>query len=183
MMHDKKILTISNALSFSRIALLLPFLVLLFGTTWPQRRLYAIVIVVMGMVTDSLDGYFARKFNEVSELGKIIDPLADKVCIAVIVVVLCVLRDIPVWYVSVVLARDVLIFIAGVYVRQKKGIVLASTMSGKVAVVFITLTLTFALLDNLFFTPAVDLFMWISIGAMAYSVFVYARRFISVLQW
>ena len=177
-----RIFTVSNVLSLSRIVLLLPLLLLLFGTAWPHRRLYAIVVIVLGMVTDSLDGYFARKFNEVSTLGKIIDPVADKICIAVIVVVLGLLKDIPLWYVYVVLTRDAVIFLGGLYVKQKKGIVLASTMSGKVAVVFIALTLTFALLGNPFFTVAVQTFLWISIGTMAFSVFTYTRRFLSVLQ-
>src|SRR5512133_2814178 len=94
-----KIFNISNTLSLSRIVLLLPLVALLFATDWPHRRIYAILLMVLGMVTDSLDGYFARKFNEVTELGKIIDPLADKICVAVIVVVLAMLGDIPVWYV------------------------------------------------------------------------------------
>jgi len=177
-----KIFTVSNILSLSRIALLLPLMIVLFATQWQHRRVYAIIIVVIGMVTDSLDGYFARKFNEVSELGKVIDPLADKICVAVIVVVLAMLGDIPVWYVCVVLARDLLIFIGGLYVKRKKNIVLASMMSGKVAVVFIALTLTFALLGNPFFARAVQLFLWISIGAMAFSMYVYTRRFVSVLR-
>jgi len=176
------IFTVSNILSLSRIVLLVPLIWLLFATDWPHRRIYGILLMVLGMVTDSLDGYFARKFNEVSELGKIIDPLADKICIAAIVVILVVLGDIPVWYTIVVLARDVLIFLGGLYVKQAKGIVLASTMSGKVAVVFIALTLVFALLGNPFFDPAVQLFLWISIGAMAFSVYVYAKRFYGVIS-
>jgi cardiolipin synthase (CMP-forming) len=176
-----KIFTTSNILSLSRIVLLLPLMAVLFATDWPHKRLNAIVIIVAGMVTDSLDGYFARKFNEVSELGKIIDPLADKICVATIVVVLAIMGDIPLWYVVVVLARDVVIFIGGLYIKQKKGIVLASTMSGKVAVVFIALTLTFALLGNPFFNPVVQMFLWISIGTMAFSIFVYAKRFFNTL--
>ncbi len=177
-----KICTISNLLSFSRIVLLAPLMAVLFATEWQHRRVYAIIIIVAGMVTDSLDGYFARKFNEVSELGKAIDPIADKICIAAIVIILAMLRDIPLWYMNVVLGRDVLIFIGGLYVKQKKGIILVSTMSGKVAVVFIALTLTFALLGNPFFAPVVLLFLWISMGSMAFSLFVYAKRFITVLQ-
>ncbi len=177
-----KIVTISNLLSSSRIVLLLPLMAVLFGTSWPHKRIYAIIIIVIGMVTDSLDGYFARKFDEVSELGKVIDPLADKICIAAIVVILALLQGIPMWYMYVVLGRDVLIFVAGLYVQQRKGIVLVSTMSGKVAVVFIALTLTFALLGNQFFAPAVELFLWISIVSMAFSVFVYAKRFFAVIR-
>jgi cardiolipin synthase (CMP-forming) len=177
-----KIFTVSNLLSLSRIVLLVPLVAVLLGTEWPNKREYAILIIVVGMVTDSLDGYFARKFNEVSELGKIIDPVADKICIAVIVVILMVLHDIPLWYVVVVLARDVVIFCGGVFVKRRKGIILASTMSGKVAVVFIALTLTFALLGNPFFTPVVRIFLWISIGAMAFSMYTYAKRFVNILQ-
>jgi CDP-diacylglycerol--glycerol-3-phosphate 3-phosphatidyltransferase len=178
----KKIFTISNILSLSRIGLLVPTLAVLFLTTWPHRRVYAILIIVLGMVTDSLDGYFARKFNEVSELGKIIDPLADKICVAVIVVILAATGDIPMWYMWAVIGRDVLIFLGGLYVKNRKGIVLASTMSGKVAVSFIALTLVFALLGNPMFSSVVLIFMWMSIAAMAASVAVYGKRFVEVMR-
>ncbi|HLP15312.1 MAG TPA: CDP-alcohol phosphatidyltransferase family protein [Bacteroidota bacterium] len=177
-----KVFTLSNILSLSRIALLIPMVGMLYATSWPHHRLYAIVVVMLGMVTDFLDRYFARKYNEVSELGKIIDPLADKICVAVIVVILAVTGDIPLWYMAIVLARDVLIFFGGVYVKMKKGVVLASMMSGKVAVVFIALTLTFALLGNPLFALVVLIFMWFSIGAMGLSVAVYGKRFFEVLK-
>ncbi|MGE5313508.1 MAG: CDP-alcohol phosphatidyltransferase family protein [Acidobacteriota bacterium] len=178
----KKIFTLSNLLSLSRIALLIPVLGVLLLTTWPHKRLYAILIIMLGMVTDALDGYFARKFNEVSELGKIIDPLADKICVAAIIVMLAAMGDIPLWYMIVVIARDIVIFLGGVYVKQKKGIVLASTMPGKVAVVFIALTLVFALMGNPAFAVIVQLCLWLSIIAMAVSMAVYGKRFYDVLK-
>lgn len=177
-----KTFTLSNILSLSRIVLLIPLLYVLLATTWPHKRLDAIILIMLGMITDFLDGYFARKFDEVSELGKIIDPLADKICVGVIVIVLVAMGDIPVWYMDIVIARDLLIFFGGLYVRHRKGIILASMMSGKVAVVFIALTLVFALLGNPMFAPAVTTFLWISIVTMAVSVFVYGKRFIEVVQ-
>jgi CDP-diacylglycerol--glycerol-3-phosphate 3-phosphatidyltransferase len=177
-----KIFTISNLLSLSRIVLLIPLLGILLMTDWQEKRLYAIGLIMLGMVTDFLDGYFARKFNEVSELGKVIDPLADKICVGVIVVVLVLMGDIPLWYMNIVVARDVVIFLGGLYVKQKKHLVLASMMSGKVAVVFIALTLVFALMGNPYFSTVVNVLMWVSIGAMAVSVFVYAKRFVELLK-
>lgn len=178
----KKIFTISNLLSMSRVALLLPMLAVLFLTSWPHRRLYAIALIILAMVTDALDGYFARKYDEVSELGKIIDPVADKICVAVIIVILAATGDIPFWYMCLVIARDVLIFFGGLYVKRTRGIVLASMMSGKVAVTFIALTLVFALLGNPMFSTVILIFMWLSIGAMAVSMYDYSRRFIDVLR-
>ena len=88
-------------------------------------------------LTDVLDGYLARKLNQVTEVGKIIDPLADKAAMAVIVVKLFSIGEISAFFFLLIIIRDLLIFIGGIYVSKKLGRVLPSNKLGKLTVLFI----------------------------------------------
>ena len=103
-----------------------------FNTSWAPYILFSICILVA--VTDLLDGYLARRYNEVTEMGKIIDPLADKVVVAAIILKIYLLGRIPNYYFFMIISRDVLIFLGGIYVTNKIGKVLPSNKLGKATV-------------------------------------------------
>ena len=135
MIKIKKINTVSNYLSFSRVLLAVP--ILYFLSQMEQAYIYRIVaflLMIIAAVTDFLDGYFARKFNEISELGKIIDPLADKLAIGGITIYLFYLNVIPEYLFWIIIARDILIFIGGSIISAKVGKVLPSNLLGKITV-------------------------------------------------
>ncbi len=101
--------TISNLLSASRIFLVIPMgycLVLDF----PSHRLWTAGIIVIAVATDFLDGFLARKLHQVTDLGKVLDPVADKIGIGIYAVLIAWTGDVPVWFVVFVLLRDLLIF-------------------------------------------------------------------------
>ena len=87
---------ISNILSLSRI-LLLPLIIFGLTKTTNSYKIFTLSVMALSMVTDSLDGYMARKLNEVSALGKILDPVGDKLCIGVVAIAVTILRDFPWW--------------------------------------------------------------------------------------
>ncbi|HEY4612249.1 MAG TPA: CDP-alcohol phosphatidyltransferase family protein, partial [Bacteroidota bacterium] len=89
-----RIWTASNFLSFLRV-FLVPLVAYCLVEDFPYNRLWAGGIIVVAIFTDVLDGYFARRLHQVSELGKIIDPLADKVAAAVVTFVLAWIGEIP----------------------------------------------------------------------------------------
>jgi CDP-diacylglycerol--glycerol-3-phosphate 3-phosphatidyltransferase len=99
------------------------------------------LIMVIAALTDKLDGVFARRYHEVTEWGKILDPLADKIAVGVAAIVLLKLDAIPLWFVIAILARDLLIFVGGMYLKRRQGVVLQSNETGKWAVGIIALTL------------------------------------------
>ncbi len=173
--------TISNALSISRIVLMVPAVYYLI-TPVPFHREIALFIILIAVATDALDGYVARRRNEVSEFGKVIDPLADKVAIGAIVVMLTFFGDIPLWFAVTVLTRDLIIFLAGLYIKKKTGIILPSLMSGKVAVSILALTLVFPVLGYPSLHAAYLFFQWLSIGLLGFSLIVYGRRFFETLH-
>ena len=146
------------------------------------HREIALLIILVAVVTDALDGYVARLRNEISDFGKIIDPLADKISIGIVVVLLTLFGDIPIWFTALVLLRDLIIFFAGLYVRSKTGVILPSMMSGKVAVSILALTLVFPVLNYPSLDWLYEIFQGISLVLLGFSFSVYAKRFFEMIQ-
>lgn len=117
-----------------RLLLAIPFWFLMDNLGLETYRIIIFCLCIFAAITDILDGYLARRFNEVTEMGKIIDPLADKVVIAVIIVKLFVSGEIPAYYFWIIILRDVIIFLGGIYVSKRIGRVLPSNMLGKITV-------------------------------------------------
>jgi CDP-diacylglycerol--glycerol-3-phosphate 3-phosphatidyltransferase len=170
--------TISNLLSLSRIILAIPIVLLLLDGKY-QSRLWAVLIMLAAVMTDFLDGYIARQRREVTELGKIIDPLADKIGIVVIAVVLAIARYIPVWFFVLILFRDALILAGGMWLMHYRKIVLQSNWTGKWTVSAIAATIVIATLR---IHGIVDILMGISCLLIVWSSVVYGQRFIEVLR-
>jgi CDP-diacylglycerol--glycerol-3-phosphate 3-phosphatidyltransferase len=133
-------LTASNLLSIARVLLVIPFALVMLVPETPHRWVGAALLALAG-VTDKLDGVLARKYHQETEWGRILDPLADKVGIAAVALIMLILRDIPVWFVSALIIRDLLIFLGGLYLRLKKGVVLGSNTAGKWTFGIVGLTL------------------------------------------
>lgn len=125
--------TLSSILSVSRIILLVPFGYFLLSDA-PDARLWAAFVILLAVATDFLDGYLARARHEVTEFGKIVDPVADKIVAGVATVLLVWIGDLEWWVAFVVVLRDILILIGGVAIRRKKHIVVQSNWPGKIAV-------------------------------------------------
>lgn len=113
-----------------------------------DNYLMTCIMIIVIWLSDLLDGYFARSRNEISELGKIIDPLADKVTVISLVVILLLKGIIPAWYVIITVLRDALILGGGLYLNYKKNTVLQSNWLGKITVFTIGGTIFFAIFAN-----------------------------------
>lgn len=134
----KKIYTISNFISLFRILLVVP--IFYFISNLEQimgARPILLGLYLLVYLSDIADGYFARRFNQVSELGKIIDPLADKILAILVVSYLFYYDFLPKYYFFIIIFRDALIFIGGIFVSKKIGKVLPSNYTGKLTVIFI----------------------------------------------
>lgn len=129
--------TLSNALSVLRMLLVIPT----WFTLTSGMRLATVALFILSALTDVLDGWLARKRNEISDLGKILDPLADKVYVGVVVVIMLMQEMLPLWFVLVVLGRDLLILVGGILFERRTGVVLPSNYPGKIAVLVLSGTL------------------------------------------
>ncbi len=104
-----RVLTLPNLISFARLGLV-PVFFLLFVTRTNDPLAFAVLVVVGS--TDWVDGYVARRTGQVSELGKILDPVADRVAIVAILLAFLFRGTIPIAVALVILARDALVAIA-----------------------------------------------------------------------
>jgi len=145
MFELKEIYTKSNLLSLFRLLLAIPLWILL--DDFESNRYLVFGLCLFAAFTDILDGYLARKFNEVTEFGKIIDPLADKMAMAAIVIKLFLIGEIPAMYFYLIVGRDLLIFFGGLFVSKKLGKVLPSNMLGKITVLNLGLVILFILIN------------------------------------
>ena len=124
-------LNLPNSLTLSRLVLTAVFVI---GFTLGDAVGYGIALVafIIAAITDFLDGYFARKLNLVTSLGKLLDPIADKVLTASAFIFLCAHEQnfCPAWVVVVILAREFLV--TGLrQIAVEKGQVIAADWSGK----------------------------------------------------
>lgn len=94
-----------NLLSILRLALVPVFLILLLT----EKHLLAIAVLALASLTDYLDGVFARKFNQVTRLGQLLDPAADRLYIFSTLIALSLTGHIPVWLAIIVVARDLML--------------------------------------------------------------------------
>ena len=102
------ILTVPNVISLVRLASV-PVFVWLFVS---GREDAAVILYGVGASTDWLDGYIARRTGAISELGKLLDPLADRIFIVALVVALVARDTLPLWLAVVIVARDVIVLSA-----------------------------------------------------------------------
>lgn len=146
-MSSNKIFNASNSLSFIRLLLVIPAWFAFNNFDENLARYSVAAIGVIATITDILDGYLARKLNQITEFGKVIDPLADKVLIVFVVLNLFLLGEIPDYYFYMIVVRDVLILTGGLIVSKKLGKVLPSDYIGKATVLSIAFVLLMILLN------------------------------------
>jgi cardiolipin synthase len=113
-----RVWTLPNLISLTRILLLGVFCWLLFG---PNLRIAATVVLMVVGVTDFLDGFLARRFHQVSTLGKVLDPLADRVVLITGVLAITVYGAVPAWLAALVLGRELLVSTAVVALAALKA--------------------------------------------------------------
>ncbi|MFI5264710.1 MAG: CDP-alcohol phosphatidyltransferase family protein [Candidatus Kapaibacterium sp.] len=171
-----KILTLSNSISFFRIILAIPTVIFFLQRNYPLTA----SLMAFAYITDLLDGYIARKTNTISEFGKAIDPVADKLYVAALVLAMVSRQMVPFWFVLVVIGKDILIMIGVLIARKKIGAVLPSNYWGKAAVLLTIICLFLAVCGV---SHDVLVFGWIASTALiAISFFIYAYRALKLLK-
>ena len=180
--HDR-IMTLANAISISRIFLAIP-LVLIFedianGMNEKLWQAFALIIIIV--LTDFLDGYVARKAGEITNFGKLIDPVADKVCMMVVLIYLIISYKLPFLLFFLILGiRDIFLIIIGVYLMFSQEEVFQSNKSGKWFIGISALMMVLFLLKDPLNIP--NLILWsfylISTLLFTFSTFEYIRRYL-----
>ncbi len=145
MFSKTEIFNISNLLSFLRLLSAIPLWLLL--DDFRNDKILVLTITLFALVSDFLDGFFARKFKQITDFGKMIDPLADKIVTGVVVIKFFILKEIPEYLFYMIIGRDIVIFLGGMFLSAKIGKVLPSNMIGKITVCVLALLLVMIILN------------------------------------
>jgi len=176
----QQVFTPSNVISLLRIPISLG-IVYLHMNNGGRVNSGIIILIALGVISDYLDGYLARRFNQVSELGKALDPICDKIGAAILFIYVVWLGRIPVWFLGFLVSRDVIIALGSLWVRKKMGTMPMAINSGKLSLNVVVLYWAAA-----FIVPAnaylLDIAQGLALGVMIYSLGDYLHRFYKIAQ-
>jgi len=162
-------MTLPNLITFSRL-LGIPFLLYGLQNPTPQARWVCLTIFLVAALTDWLDGYLARKLNQITDLGKFLDPLVDKLLVLAPLLILIELRQVPAWGVFLILGRE--LAIAGWRVNQTT--ITGANIWGKLKTVsqIVAIALLIAPLPEVWKSPSLIAF-WVSVALTLISGAIY----------
>lgn len=156
---------IPNALTILRF-IFIPFIVI---SLWQEDYLTAFILFTLSGLTDVLDGFIARKFNFISNFGKLMDPLADKLTQLTVLTTLAVKGIIPVWMI-IVLAIKECTMIAGASFLYGKELVVSSKWYGKLATVLFYIAIVSSLAIK-YFSLSFNFDIFIYYLALIFTIF------------
>lgn len=172
---------ISNLLSMMRIGLI----PLIFYSIIYRYQLATLAIGGLIILSDALDGYFARRLNQHTNLGKILDPIADKAAIGAVILALILFgRDFPLWAFGIVIIRDILIVFANIVLFRRTQIIARSDRWGKSTTFFLsTALILYVLEDQIAILSSLPLYiLCVSLVFSLVSIWRYSRRLFHILQ-
>lgn len=132
--RTSKILTIPNILSFFRICLI-PVIVWLYVVK--KESVAAGGVLILSGATDIVDGFIARRFNMISDIGKVLDPVADKLTQATMLVCLVVRYPLMLVPFLLMVVKEIYMLVAGYFVIKRTGVVMGANWHGKLATCFL----------------------------------------------
>jgi len=173
----KEIFYISNIFTYLRVILLIPVVILFISDFEENRMLIAILLIIMSL-TDIADGYTARRFKLVSELGKIIDPVSDKICTGVIAILVVIKGLLPLWFVLIIILRDVLILVFGLIYSRKHKVTLMSNHFGKITALLIGINLLLSIINLELLNRVNSYLIYITSTLIFLTLYIYLKRFL-----
>ena len=176
-------MNLPNKLTILR-TVMIPFFILFLYTDWfhGYDKIIAAVIFIAASLTDMLDGKIARKYNLVTNFGKFMDPLADKLLVCSALIALVDLNKIAAWVVIIIIAREFII--SGFrLIAAENGVVIAANYWGKFKTVSQMIMIILLMLDfGGIFTVLTQIFIWLSVALTIISLLTYIMQNRKVLS-
>ncbi|MBQ8814371.1 MAG: CDP-alcohol phosphatidyltransferase family protein [Lachnospiraceae bacterium] len=177
--YSNKILTIPNLMSFFRICLI-PVCAWLYVEK--QNYLWTTIVLILSGLTDIIDGFIARRFNMISNLGKMLDPVADK--LTQLVMLICLITRFPLMWAPTILLviKEFLDTVTGLLVIHKVGVVEGADWHGKVVTFLLYLTIGLHLIWYSIPASVSNLAICVSVVMMIVSLALYSAHRIRLLM-
>ncbi len=163
-----RILTLANLISLMRAVLAIPIIYTLRNPEWAW---YTFGLILLAVISDALDGYFARRAHEVTHIGKWLDPIADFIVIITVVYFLVLFDRFPAWFFWIYFARYLFIALPAIYLINHTHFILQANKPGKWAAGITSITITL----HIFTIPSLE---WLKVSTMAASVLLLAWSFV-----
>lgn len=169
----EKLKWIPNMLCIIRIALVFVFIYLSLQEN--DTDLYAALFVfLLAGATDVLDGFLARKNNWITELGKILDPFADKLMQCTVVLILSSKGILPNWFALIFFLKEFITLVMGLVVIKRRNVVVVSKWYGKAAVCLFYLTVAVSIIFKEYFADNAFAFAILCIPAAVFAIGAFA---------
>ncbi|MBQ9280220.1 MAG: CDP-alcohol phosphatidyltransferase family protein [Clostridia bacterium] len=137
---------IPNILTILRF-ILIPFIIIAISE---EQYILAVILFTVSSITDVLDGVIARKFNFITDFGKLMDPVADKLTQISIIGTLCLYDILPIWMVIVLVLKEFIMVVGAALLYKRKDVVVTSKWYGKLTTVLIYLAVVSSLVIKIF---------------------------------
>ncbi len=158
-LHGRSNLNLPNILSMFRF-LVIPIVLVMMGSNRLIFNLVAAVLFLVASLTDIMDGYIARKYNIVTNMGKILDPLADKLMVLIVLIMLIPMGRVPAWVVALIVFRETAVTSLRA-VAAADGIVISASPLGKFKNMFQVIFTLFLIMYHQFIIPITSRFSFI----------------------
>ena len=175
-------MNLPNKLTILRV-IMIPFFVFFLlcqGGENDAFRMIAVVLFIAASLTDLLDGKIARKYNMVTNFGKFIDPLADKLLVCSALICLIELGQLPAWMVIIIISREFII--SGFrLVASDNGVVIAASYCGKFKTTFQMIAVILLILDIPALSLVTTLCVWVALALTIISLVDYIAKNYKIL--
>lgn len=168
-------MNIPNLITSLRFLLVPVFLYYFFSPIYYGLEISAAIFLLSGL-TDTLDGYIARKYNQVTKLGMVLDPLADKLMLITVLVSVTLSNNIPIWIISIVTFKEILMIIGALSLLKENNIVVPANIFGKLS----TLLAYIAIIAVLFELPLNRQILYAYVTATILALGIYLKGFLSI---
>lgn len=175
------VFSIPNLLSLLRL-LLIPVFIIMFFSSFPNHRGVAAAVLVLSGLTDCLDGFIARRFNMVTEIGKLLDPLADKLTQAAVCICLFIAYPWLIWLLVLFIVKEALMIAGGLGILRKGLAIGSSRWYGKLSTVIFYIVMITVIAFPLLPDQAVLALILIALGFMVFSFVMYLGVYIRLVR-
>ncbi len=143
----------------------------------------ALIVMLVAMFTDLLDGWLARINNQITELGKMLDPLADKIVIFSVMIFMVLETIIPLWFLVFLIGRDFIISILGMYMLNRRKVSPMANKMGKVSIVFTSAVIISFLYSDMYFSVNIkEPILYTAVAFLTISLIQYCVSYITIIR-